>query len=78
MRKDTKIALIKTVPLFTPLTKAQLAQLASIADEVGLPDGKELTRQGERGREFFVLFDGEAEVRRNGRTREHPPRRLLR
>jgi CRP/FNR family cyclic AMP-dependent transcriptional regulator len=67
MRKDTKIELIKKVPLFAPLTKAQLAQVASIADEVGLPGGKQLTRQGERGREFFVLLDGEAEVRRNGR-----------
>jgi CRP-like cAMP-binding protein len=67
MRKDTKIALIKKVPLFAPLAKAQLAQVASIADEVGLPRGRQLTRQGERGREFFVLLDGEAEVRRNGR-----------
>jgi CRP/FNR family transcriptional regulator, cyclic AMP receptor protein len=67
MRKDTKVALIKKVPLFAPLTKAQLAQVASIADEVGLPEGRQLTRQGERGREFFVLIEGEAEVRRNGR-----------
>ena len=28
-----------------------------------------LARQGERGGEFFVLLDGEAEVRRNGRKR---------
>jgi CRP/FNR family cyclic AMP-dependent transcriptional regulator len=67
MRKNTKVALIKNVPLFAPLSKAQLGQVASIADEVGLPEGKQLTRQGERGREFFVLLDGEAEVRRNGR-----------
>jgi len=67
--KDTKIALIKKVPLFAPLAKAQLAQVASIADEVELPEGRVLTRQGERGREFFVVLDGEAEVRRNGRKR---------
>jgi CRP/FNR family transcriptional regulator, cyclic AMP receptor protein len=67
MRKDSKIALIKKVPLFAPLTNAQLGQIASIADEVGLPEGKKLTRQGERGREFFILLDGEADVRRSGR-----------
>jgi CRP/FNR family transcriptional regulator, cyclic AMP receptor protein len=67
MHRDNKIALIKKVPLFAPLAKAQLAQIATIADEIGLPEGKVLTRQGERGREFFVLLDGEAEVRRNGR-----------
>ena len=68
-RKDTKIALIKQVPLFASLGKAQLAQVASIADEIDLPEGTVLTRQGDRGREFFVLIDGEAEVRRNGRKR---------
>lgn len=67
MRKDAKVAIIKNVPLFAQLGKAQLSQIASIADEASLPEGKELTRQGERGREFFVLLDGEVEVRRNGR-----------
>ena len=68
-RKDSKIALIMKVPLFAPLAKAQLTQVASIADEIDLPEGTVLTRQGERGGEFFVLLDGEAEVRRNGRKR---------
>jgi len=67
LRKDAKIELIKTVPLFGELSKAQLAQVASLADEVGLPEGKVLTREGERGREFFILIDGQVEVRRNGR-----------
>jgi CRP/FNR family transcriptional regulator, cyclic AMP receptor protein len=67
MRKDSKIAAIKNVPLFASLGKAQLAQVASIADEVSVAEGKVLTRQGERGREFFVLVDGEVEVRRSGR-----------
>jgi len=67
LRKDAKIELIKTVPLFGELSKAQLAQVASLADEVGLPEGKVLTREGEPGREFFILIDGQVEVRRNGR-----------
>jgi CRP/FNR family transcriptional regulator, cyclic AMP receptor protein len=67
LRKDRKIELIRQVPLFASLAKPQLAQIASIADEIELPQGKVLTRQGERGREFFVLLEGEAEVRRNGR-----------
>ena len=63
-RKNTKIELIKQVPLFASLTKTQLSQVASIADEIDLPEDAVLTRQGERGREFFVLIEGEAEVRR--------------
>jgi CRP-like cAMP-binding protein len=41
--------------------------VALIADEVDLSEQTELTREGERGREFFVLLEGRAEVRKRGR-----------
>ena len=58
---------ISRVPLFARCSRRDLAAIASIADEIDLPAGKELTREGERGREFFVLLDGTADVRRRGR-----------
>jgi CRP-like cAMP-binding protein len=64
---DSKIELIKRVPLFSKLSKSMLKEVASIADEIDLPEGKKLTREGERGREFFVLIEGEAEVRKGER-----------
>jgi CRP-like cAMP-binding protein len=67
LRKNEKVELIANVPLFAGLSKTELAKVAAIADEIDVPEGKVLMRQGERGREFFVLLDGEAEVRRNGR-----------
>jgi CRP/FNR family transcriptional regulator, cyclic AMP receptor protein len=67
LRKNAKLELIAKVPLFAGLSKTELAKLAAIADEIDLPQGKVLTRQGDRGREFFVLLEGEVEVRRNGR-----------
>jgi CRP-like cAMP-binding protein len=67
LRKNAKIELLAKVPLFAGLSKSQLAQLASIADELDLRQGKVLIREGERGREFFVLVEGEAEVRRKGK-----------
>jgi CRP/FNR family cyclic AMP-dependent transcriptional regulator len=67
LRRDAKVKLISKVPLFAGLTKQQLGRVASIADEIDLPKGKVLTREGDRGREFFVLLEGEAEVRRKGR-----------
>lgn len=67
LRKDAKVKLISKVPLFGGLSKQQLGQLATIADEIDLKQGKVLTREGERGREFFVLLEGEAEVRRKGK-----------
>ena len=64
LHKDAKGELIKNVPLFSKLSKDSLQQVASIADEIDLPEGKELTREGDRGREFFVLLEGQAEVRK--------------
>jgi CRP-like cAMP-binding protein len=66
LHKDAKVDLIRKVPLFSKLSKDGLGEVASIADEIDLPEGKELTREGDRGREFFVLLEGEAEVRKGG------------
>ena len=67
LRKDAKVELIKQVPLFSRCSKKELQEIAKLADEVDLREGKQLTREGDRGREFFVLLDGGAEVRRKGR-----------
>ena len=67
LRRDAKIELIARVPLFGRCTKKELNAIASRADELTLPEGRELVRQGERGREFVVIVDGSADVRRNGR-----------
>jgi CRP/FNR family cyclic AMP-dependent transcriptional regulator len=67
LRKNHKIELISSVPLFAGLSKTDLGQVASIADEIDFPQDKVLIREGERGREFFVLLDGSVEVRRKGR-----------
>jgi CRP/FNR family transcriptional regulator, cyclic AMP receptor protein len=67
VRSATKVDLIAGVPLFAGLSKSELRQVASIADEIDLPADKVLIREGERGREFFVLLEGEAEVARKGK-----------
>ena len=66
-RKNQKVDLIKTVPLFGGLSKGQLGSIAQLADEVSVPAGKELIAEGDRGRQFFVLVEGTADVRRKGR-----------
>ncbi len=67
IRSGTKADVIARVPLFAGLSKSELGQIASLADEIDLPADKLLIREGERGREFFVLLEGEAEVTRKGR-----------
>lgn len=67
LRKNAKTDLIKRVPLFARYSKRQLAEVASLADEIDVREGRELTREGARGREFFVLVEGTADVKRKGR-----------
>jgi CRP/FNR family transcriptional regulator, cyclic AMP receptor protein len=67
LRKNAKVELIKRVPLFSHCSKKELGLVAQIADEIDLPAGKTLMREGERGREFFILVDGDAEVRKGNR-----------
>lgn len=67
LRKNAKIELLKRVPLFERCSKSELQEIARLADEVNLPAGRNLTTEGERGQEFVVLVEGQAEVRRKGR-----------
>jgi CRP-like cAMP-binding protein len=67
LRRNAKIELLRSVPLFSRCTRRELDALAAGADELDVPAGKALTRQGERGREFVVIVEGAADVRKNGR-----------
>ena len=67
LRKNAKIELLKTVPLFARCTRRELDALAAEADELAVPAGRALARQGERGRDFVVIVDGAADVSKNGR-----------
>jgi CRP/FNR family transcriptional regulator, cyclic AMP receptor protein len=67
LRKSAKEQLIKDVPLFSRCNGRELSAIAAEADELTLPEGKDLTRQGERGREFMVIVEGSARVTKNGR-----------
>lgn len=67
LRKNAKVELVKRVPLFSHCSKKELGLIAQIADEIDLPEGKTLIREGERGREFFVLVEGSADVRKGNR-----------
>jgi CRP/FNR family cyclic AMP-dependent transcriptional regulator len=67
LRKNAKIELIKRVPLFSGCSKRELDEIAAIADELTMAEGRELTQEGATGHEFLVLIDGSADVRRKGR-----------
>ena len=67
LRRDAKLELLKGVPLFATCSKADLRQIARLADEVDRDEGRTLIREGERGQEFFVVVEGSLRVTRGGR-----------
>jgi len=67
LRKDAKIELLRHVTLFAGCSKKELGQIALIADEIDFPAGKTLIRQGDPGRQFFVVVEGEVNVTKNGK-----------
>src|SRR2546425_10204417 len=67
MAKDGKIKLLKEVPLFWACNDRELGKIARIADEVKVPSGTELMKEGEPGREMFVIAEGWAKVTRKKR-----------
>jgi CRP-like cAMP-binding protein len=65
--RNAKIDLLKRVPLFAGCSKAELRELALVADELDLREGRTLVREGQPGREFFILIEGSVRVSRKGR-----------
>lgn len=68
LRSNTKVDLLKNVPLFAGCSKDELRRLASIADEIDLREGTVLTREGRTGHEFFVLIEGTVRISKDGGT----------
>lgn len=62
------VALLRGVPIFTPLPVAIVDQLARDATTVAVPTGKRIITEGEHGDAFYVIADGEVDVA-SGRTR---------
>ena len=63
---DTKLQLIRRLPLFAGWPKSDLEQVAALADEVDLPAGRALTTEGASGKEFVILVEGIADVVQDG------------
>ena len=67
LHKNAKVDLLRRVPLFAALGKRDLERLGGIADELDLGATRTLIKEGTRGREFFVLVEGEAKVTKDDR-----------
>ena len=65
--QDTKVKSLRQASLFEGLSKKELTELARRSEDMELDPGTVLCREGEVGQEFFVILDGEVDVKRKGR-----------
>ena len=66
---DAKLNALSRVPLFSPCTRKELEVIARGGDEVAVPSGKTLIRQGRPGDTFYIQLEGTSEVKVDGKRR---------
>jgi CRP-like cAMP-binding protein len=66
--QNAKLEALGRAPLFEGLSKKELTELARATDELTVPAGTVLCREGSLGSEFFVVVDGTADVTKDGKV----------
>lgn len=61
-----RVEMLRSVPLFSVLSKRQLEHLARASHEVVLDHPTTVVEEGDQGDEFFIVADGEAHIDRGG------------
>ena len=65
--QDTKVQALKRAPLFEGLSRKELVLLARVTEDLEVPAGEVLCREGETGQEFFVIVEGKTDVTSKGK-----------
>jgi CRP/FNR family transcriptional regulator, cyclic AMP receptor protein len=66
-RRDTFVDHLGDVPLFRACSRKARSTVARRAKERSVGAGEVVINEGETGNEFFVIMDGQAQVRRGGK-----------
>jgi len=64
--RDEKLDLLHTIPLFARFDRKHLERLGMLTEEVDVPAGKVLIRQGELGDDLMIIVSGAVSVERDG------------
>jgi CRP/FNR family cyclic AMP-dependent transcriptional regulator len=65
--REATVDRLKQVDQLRDCTRAQLEEVARLAERVQVGEGEVLAREGRIGREFFLILAGRVEVTQNGR-----------
>lgn len=65
-KRSAPLDTFRAIPLFASCSDDELREIDAVADEVHVEEGRDLIRQGELGREFVILVEGEVSVTRDG------------
>jgi CRP/FNR family cyclic AMP-dependent transcriptional regulator len=63
---DDKLELLKRVPLLAGLGRKEVEEVGRLAEEIDVPAGRVLMREGQTGQEFFVVVSGSVLIERGG------------
>ena len=67
MRKTQYLDYLSRTPFFEGFAKKDLTAIARHAETIDIEPGMALVREGQTGREFFVIAQGTATIQRGGR-----------
>ena len=59
---------LKEISIFSECSSKELKSISGLLTQVPIKAGKVLTKQGEPGREFMIIVDGQATVRKDGKV----------
>ena len=65
-RREDVLAHLTKVPLFSAVSKKDLATISKYSEHLTIKAGTEMTTEGRVGYEFYVIIDGKASVTRGG------------
>lgn len=66
MATDEKLELLKTVPLFATCDDREIERLGMLIEEIDVPAGRVLFRQGDTAQELFIIVSGNVRIERDG------------
>lgn len=64
---DPKAEALVTIPLWSGISPDEAEEIARASDDLALPAGARLCRDGTHAREVFLILEGTAVARREGR-----------